>query len=76
MPRPPPGDLPDPGVQLASPALAGVFCPTEPLGKSNAIYRCITNENLLYGSGNTAELCDDLSGKETPKEGGYIYTER
>ena len=34
----------------------------------------ITNENLLYGSGNTAELRDDLSGKETPKEGGvYLY---
>ena len=28
-----PGDLPDPGVELASPALAGRFCTAEPPGK-------------------------------------------
>ena len=35
-PFPPPGDLPDPGIKsrcLASPALAGGFFTTEPLGK-------------------------------------------
>ena len=28
-----PGDLPDPGIELASPALAGKFLTTEPPGK-------------------------------------------
>ena len=28
-----PGDLPDPGIELASPALAGKFFTTEPPGK-------------------------------------------
>ena len=30
---PPPGDLPDPGIEPASPALAGGFFTTEPPGK-------------------------------------------
>ena len=33
LPCPPPGDLPDPGVRLMSPALAGGCFPTEPPGK-------------------------------------------
>ena len=36
LPRPPPGHLPDPGIEpasLMSPALAGGFFTTEPLGK-------------------------------------------
>ena len=36
LPFPPPGDLPDPGIEtasLASPALAGGFFTTEPPGK-------------------------------------------
>ena len=33
FPFPPPGDLPDPGIEPASPALAGEFCTTEPHGK-------------------------------------------
>ena len=36
LPFPPPGDLPDPGIELmspVSPALAGRFFTTEPLGK-------------------------------------------
>ena len=30
MPFPPPGDLPDPGIESTSPALAGGFFTTEP----------------------------------------------
>ena len=30
LPFPPLGDLPDPGIELASPALAGRFFTTEP----------------------------------------------
>ena len=33
LPFPPPGDLPDPGIQPESPALAGGFFTTEPPGK-------------------------------------------
>ena len=34
LPFPPPGDLPDTGTKLASPALAAEFLTTEPPGKS------------------------------------------
>ena len=33
LPFPPPGDLPNPGIELTSPALAGRFFTTEPPGK-------------------------------------------
>ena len=33
LPFPSPGDLPDPGIKLASPELAGEFFTTEPAGK-------------------------------------------
>ena len=33
LPFPSPGDLPDPGLEPASPALAGVFFTAEPPGK-------------------------------------------
>ena len=33
LPFPPPGDLPDPRVEAASPALASGFSTTEPAGK-------------------------------------------
>ena len=33
LPFPSPGDLPDPGIKPASPALAGRFFTTEPAGK-------------------------------------------
>ena len=33
MPFPSPGDLPDPGIEPASPALAGTVFTTEPPGK-------------------------------------------
>ena len=34
LPFPPPGDLPNSGIELASPALAGRFFTTEPPGKT------------------------------------------
>ena len=33
LPRPPPGDLPDPGIEPTFPALAGGFFTAEPPGK-------------------------------------------
>ena len=35
LPLPSPGDLPDPGIEHASPALAGRFFTAEPPGKPN-----------------------------------------
>ena len=36
LPCPPPRDLPDPGIELVSPALAGEFFTAEPPGKPHA----------------------------------------
>ena len=36
---PSPGDVPDPGIELASPALAGVFFTSEPIGKPHLLGR-------------------------------------
>ena len=33
LPFPPPGDLPNPGIELTSPASAGGFLTTKPLGE-------------------------------------------
>ena len=37
LPLPSPGDLPDPGIISASPALAGGFCAPEPPGQSSEV---------------------------------------
>ena len=37
MPFPTPGDLPDPGIEPESPALAGGFFITEPSGRSPTV---------------------------------------
>ena len=46
LPCPPPGDLPDPGIQPASPALAGRFFTTEPPGKPSKILIPILKLNM------------------------------
>ena len=38
LPFPSPGDLPDPGIELMSPVLAGRFFSTEPPGKPLGYY--------------------------------------
>ena len=38
LPSPPPGDLPDPGIELTSPTLAGGFFTDEPPVKSQSKY--------------------------------------
>ena len=42
LPFPPQGDLPDRGIELASPALADGFLTTEPLGKPLEMYNPFT----------------------------------
>ena len=52
MPFPPPGDLPDPGIEpmcLASPALAGGFFTTEPLGHSASHHRKDEVQSVPFG---------------------------
>ena len=49
LPFPSPGDLPDPGIELtspSSPALAGGFCTTEPLGKPSGYIQVRNNKGL------------------------------
>ena len=45
---PPPGDLPDPGIEPMSPALAGGFFTTEPPGKPYS--RFIDEESEALGA--------------------------
>ena len=45
LPFPPPGDLPDPEIELTSPVLAGGFFTTEPAG-ARALHRPTNVENL------------------------------
>ena len=42
LPFPPPGDLPDPGIQLTSLAMTGGFFTTEPPGSIALIYICLS----------------------------------
>ena len=41
LPFPPPGDLPNPGIKPASPALAGRYFATEPPGKWLSKFSCL-----------------------------------
>ena len=60
------GNLPDPGIELTSPALQGGFSYHCVAGKPTHTLLCIrqiTNENLLYSTGNpTQVICGDLNG--------------
>ena len=52
LPFPPPGDLPNPGIESVSlmfPALAGGFLITEPLGKPHYIQTINAGENVEEG---------------------------
>ena len=56
LPCPPPGDLPDPGIELTSPvspALAGQFFTTVPPGKLVVMYNCdvIVSTGAVYTVG-------------------------
>jgi len=56
LPFPSPGDLPEPGVKLASPALAGRFFNTQPPGKplsKSKQYQSWPLQGQLFQSGKT-----------------------
>ena len=48
LPCPPPGDLLNPGIEPAPPALAGGFFTTEPLGKPWGMTKQIGNEHTVH----------------------------
>ena len=50
MPFLSPGDLPNPGIQPASPALAGGFLTTGPPGKPNGVLLSYKNKNLPFAA--------------------------
>ena len=56
LPCPPPGDLPDPGIELTSPAWAGGFFITEPPGKPFLLDR-FTEWGLLLGGCKEPSRC-------------------
>ena len=48
MPFPTPGNIPEPGIEPASPALAGKFFTTEPSGKPQyIIYKVLTEYRFI-----------------------------
>ena len=59
LPFPPPRNLPDPGIEPTSLALAGRFFTTEPPGKPDNSYRFTQNKTLLSMIG---WQCRDLEG--------------
>ena len=44
LPFPPPGELPDPGIELESPVSAGRFFTTEPPGKKTGINKATVRQ--------------------------------
>ena len=48
LPFPPPGDLPDPGIEPRSPALQADSLTSEPPGKPRCMYLYVKRITLLY----------------------------
>jgi len=64
LPFPPPGDPPDPGIKLVSPALAGRFFTTEPPGKPGELFVVVIqslSQVQLFMTSWTAEWQASLS---------------
>ena len=87
LPFPSPGDLPDPGIEPGSLALRADTLTSEPPGKheemgytskelqedtAEAMHKQISNETLLYSSGNSVQ-CTVLNGKGSQKGRGVMY---
>ena len=56
LPFPPPGDLPDPGTEPGSPALAGGFFKTEPPGKPSVYFAYYLSDCVYYSCGSGSLL--------------------
>ena len=62
LPFPPPADLPNPGIEPASPALVGRFFNTEPPGKARAKTRDVAKYRIMH--------------KTAPPRRGIIWVQR
>ena len=65
LPLPSPGYVPDPRIETMSPALAGGFFTTEPLGRrpQNGAHKYFRSmEDIVYNSVNSLYLMMDLKG--------------
>ena len=49
LPLPTPVDLPDPGIELEPPALAGRFLTTAPPGKAGTVFITSQTQSLTLG---------------------------
>ena len=56
LPFPSPGDLPNPGIKLSSPALAGRFITTEPPGKP-----CMTRALVHFSVPRVTHMVDTVN---------------
>ena len=65
LPRPPPGDLPDPGIKLRSPTLQADSLPSEPAGKPQCGKYFNCPQYVLFTSQNHHRL----TGEEAPFSG-------
>ena len=68
LPFLPPGDLPHPGIEPKSPALAGVFITTEPPGKPHEMRQLAQNMEPSTQHMRSAPLDPGLAGKNFSKE--------
>jgi len=74
LPFPSPGDLPDPGIDPASPALAGGFFTTEPLGSQRLIRR--NQLTRAESAGVLSEFNCLRKGKELTLAGSDLHLEK
>ena len=58
LPFPSPGDLPNPGIKLTSPALAGGFLTTEPPGKSHSVFITFLVNGTLGRKQSESKACE------------------
>ena len=65
LPFPTPGDLPNTGIEPASPALAGRFFPTEPPGKWYAFYSTFNNTPFLNHTAPCSSRIERMDGLRT-----------
>ena len=79
LPFPSPGDLPDPGIKLGSPALQAVSLPCEPPGKPHepliSIVGSSTGRSPEASQGGLARCRDQASGVGTLWGGGVPLTD-
>ena len=73
LPFPSPGDLPDPGIEPTSPALAGGFFTTEPPGKPSGYISTIKRKEILIHAITWMNTEDFHADWNKPVKKGQMY---